>query len=443
MMDKMYEFDPKTTIKIVEDLATVWGITSSPMTFAYENKLYDIVAHIGCQKALNFKWYNDLPPETWAFFKSLCDTKNIKQCNFFRSPVFRFVINYLMFLTMLISYSSYVMTSIDDVNYTRAIARVWEYYTYIWAFGDFIEEAKRLFRGVFTTGDNSHRKLYIRFRQYIKDFWNLIDILSYILLIIALFVRHFYPSEDYNIARRLFSLSLLVMYLRFLEIFFISHRLGTQLLMIKEMLKDLIDFLYVMIIIIVGVGIYYHANLFPNHLAIFGPGSIETWSFWKVFYYPYWQLYGETFTEYLEGKDLSNCISNMTIFELDPSQERCPREEFSVPVVSAFYFLISNLLLVNLVIAKFSYTFDAVQTNSVKLWKYQRYTFVTDYESKIPSPFNLIFYLCPLYWILRCKKRSTCCLSEKQIKKTKKKKKMKREHRLEIQKIFAGRCINI
>ncbi|KAJ8320389.1 hypothetical protein KUTeg_001976 [Tegillarca granosa] len=318
LMDKLYEFDPKTTTKIVKSVSTIWGITSSPIQFAHENKLYDII----------------------------------------------------MFLTMLLSYSSYVMTSIDDDNYQRIIARIWEYYTYFWAFGDLIEEIKRLSGGIFfVESEKSHRRWYMRLWHYIKDFWNLIDILSYILLIIALFVRHFYQSENYNIARRLFSLSLLVMYLRFLQIFFISHRLGTQLLMIKEMLKDLVDFLYVMIIIIVGVGIYYHANLFPNHLAIFGPGSFETWSFWKVFYYPYWQIYGETFNEYLE---------------------------------------------VNLVIAKFSYTFDEVQTNSVKLWKYQRYTLVTEYQSRIPSPFNILAYLFPPYWILKyCSVR--CCCKQTQM----------------------------
>lgn len=61
--------------------------------------------------------------------------------------------------------------------------------------------------------------------------------LSYALLVTALFVRHFHPSEEFTIARRMFSLSLLIMYLRFLEAFLMSRRLGPTLIMIKEMVR--------------------------------------------------------------------------------------------------------------------------------------------------------------------------------------------------------------
>ena len=32
------------------------------------------------------------------------------------------------------------MTSVDDTNYRRDIAKIWEYYVYIWAGNDLIEE---------------------------------------------------------------------------------------------------------------------------------------------------------------------------------------------------------------------------------------------------------------------------------------------------------------
>lgn len=59
--------------------------------------------------------------------------------------------------------------------------------------------------------------------------------LSYIFLLAALLVRHLRPSEEYNAARRMYSLSLLVMYLRFLEAFLVYKRSGTTVIMIKEM----------------------------------------------------------------------------------------------------------------------------------------------------------------------------------------------------------------
>lgn len=66
------------------------------------------------------------------------------------------------------------------------------------------------------------------------------DLLSYALLIAALLVRHFYINESFTIARRMFALSLLVMYLRFLEVFLIHRKLGPTLIMIKEMVYTLV-----------------------------------------------------------------------------------------------------------------------------------------------------------------------------------------------------------
>lgn len=63
------------------------------------------------------------------------------------------------------------------------------------------------------------------------------DILSYFLLIMAFFLRHVFPSQTVTDARRMFSLSLLVMYLRFLEVFLVHRKMGPTLIMIKEMVN--------------------------------------------------------------------------------------------------------------------------------------------------------------------------------------------------------------
>lgn len=83
----------------------------------------------------------------------------------------------------------------------------------------------------------SHRSYYRRMKRYLYDFWNVVDLLSYSLLIAAMCVRHFRPSETFTVARRMFSLSLLVMYLKFLEVFLIHRKMGPTLIMIKEMVN--------------------------------------------------------------------------------------------------------------------------------------------------------------------------------------------------------------
>lgn len=46
----------------------------------------------------------------------------------------------MMFFTMLVMYSAFVLTSISTRYYVQDIARVFEYYVYFWGAGDFIEE---------------------------------------------------------------------------------------------------------------------------------------------------------------------------------------------------------------------------------------------------------------------------------------------------------------
>lgn len=65
----MYEEDTKHAIKLMDDEATVWKIKSSSLTFAYENVMYDVVAHTCSQKYINWRWYKKLPPDLWPFLK--------------------------------------------------------------------------------------------------------------------------------------------------------------------------------------------------------------------------------------------------------------------------------------------------------------------------------------------------------------------------------------
>lgn len=63
MMDRMYDENAKQAIDLMDTEAEIWGIHSSPLTFAYENFMYDVVAHTCSQKNMNRQWYNNLAPE--------------------------------------------------------------------------------------------------------------------------------------------------------------------------------------------------------------------------------------------------------------------------------------------------------------------------------------------------------------------------------------------
>lgn len=65
-------------------------------------------------------------------------------------------------------------------------------------------------------------------------------------------------------------------------------------------LNDLINFLAVAFFLVVGVGIYYHANLWPDDQSMWS-GDWTDWRIWTIVYYPYWQLYAEMNLGILEG----------------------------------------------------------------------------------------------------------------------------------------------
>lgn len=66
---------------------------------------------------------------------------------------------------------------------------------------------------------------------------------SHITLALALCLRQLLQSEGQIYTRNMFALSLLFMYLRFLETFLISEKAGTIVIMIKEMVPIFIFFL--------------------------------------------------------------------------------------------------------------------------------------------------------------------------------------------------------
>lgn len=81
-------------------------------------------------------------------------------------------------------------------------------------------------------------------------------------------------------------------------------------------IKDLFQFVLITLFVVLGVGIYYHANLWPDHHTFFDGGWTE-WRIWTILHLPYWQLYGEPNLDSLKGKH-KNILSIPTTFSITP-----------------------------------------------------------------------------------------------------------------------------
>ena len=72
IMDSMYQEDSQHAIDLMDDEAVVWGIHSSPLTFAYENFMYDVVAHTCSQKYMNISLLCKMISECICILFKLC-----------------------------------------------------------------------------------------------------------------------------------------------------------------------------------------------------------------------------------------------------------------------------------------------------------------------------------------------------------------------------------
>ena len=103
-----------------------------------------------------------------------------------------------------------------------------------------------------------------KLRDWISDFWNQVDCVSYTLFISAIVTRFYVPPAQFELVYWLFSFSLLVYFIRFSQLFFVVEQLGPKIIMIKKMVSSsLLEFYY----IVVGrVASFPSAHLPPDNL---------------------------------------------------------------------------------------------------------------------------------------------------------------------------------
>ncbi|XP_041467806.1 transient receptor potential cation channel subfamily M member 5-like [Lytechinus variegatus] len=225
-------------------------------------------------------------------------------------------------------------------------------------------------------------------QSWLLNYYYLVDAVCVIMFAAGTVIRH-YPGM-LDAARIIHSLTLVTFYIRLLHIFSVNKHLGPKLIMIMKMINDLLVFICILLVFVLAYGIACQAVLFPH--------VTDTRQMMKgIFYRSYFQIYGELFLEELEGR---NDCSNE-----DPQMEPCPANMWFGTSILAVYLFISNVLLLNLLIAMLNYTFALVQENTDVVWKFQRYSLIKDYYNRpiLAPPFIIISHIFILYsFILRC-----------------------------------------
>ncbi|XP_070535403.1 transient receptor potential cation channel subfamily M member 2-like isoform X2 [Ptychodera flava] len=307
-----------------------------------------------------------------------------KVIHFFKSPVVKFCYSTFSYIVFLLLFSYILLVKYDDLHFGAAIVLT------VWVTSLLFDEIRQIVQ-------QEAKGTRLKLLNWIKsDNWNIVDSICLAMFYIGLATRYFGAPE---IGRYIWAVDIWFFYFRMLHVFSMSRRIGPKVIMIRKMMVDLSFFIGILFVIMVGYGVAAQAVLSPGEES---PESL----FAGVFYRPYFQLYGELFLDEMSQDE--SCTDNQTLVDL--GIQKCSEYRWFALVLMALYMMLSNVLLLNLLIAMFSYTFAAVQDNTDIFWKYQRYGLIVEYQDRptLCPPLIILSHI----WLLVCCLHTRLCGSK-------------------------------
>ncbi|KAG7505818.1 transient receptor potential cation channel subfamily M member 4-like [Solea senegalensis] len=256
-----------------------------------------------------------------------------------------------------------------------------EFLLYFWVFTLVCEEIRQ----TFFVGSTF---ILQRMRNYIQDVWNKCDLTAITLFIVGLCCR--LTPWSYNFGRAVMAIDFMVFTLRLIHIFAIHKQLGPKIIIVGKMMKDVFFFLFFLAVWLMAYGV-------ANQALLYSYDPRPNWIFRRVFYRPYLHIFGQIPINEMDADKLVqvNCTNDAT--EIEAGEEPCMSTyaNWLVVILLVIYLLFTNIVLVNLLIAMFSYTFSKVQERSDTYWKFQRYNLIVEYHSRpcLAPPFIIISHL--------------------------------------------------
>ncbi|XP_019740378.1 transient receptor potential cation channel subfamily M member 4a isoform X1 [Hippocampus comes] len=298
---------------------------------------------------------------------------------FWFAPVTSFLGNVLMYFLFLVLFA-YVLL-VDFKSPSQGGPSKLEFLLYFWVFTLACEE----FRQSFFMPNNL---LLQRLKTYIQDKWNKCDLTAIVIFICALCCRMF--PWSFKFGRALMAVDYIVFTMRLIHIFAVHKQLGPKIIIVGKMMKDIFFFLFFLAVWLVAYGV-------ANQALLYSYDPRPDWIFRRVLHKPYMHIYGLLPMEEVDDELFQeiNCTDNRTLIQAGAEPCMNTYANWLVILLQTVYLLVTNILLINLLIAMFSYTFNKVQDHSDTYWKFQRYSLIVEYHSRpcLAPPFIIISHL--------------------------------------------------
>ena len=286
---------------------------------------------------------------------------------FYRAPIVKYIGTFISYTMFLLLYTSVALFNFE-----------WQYrpteiIVYVWLLILVVDESREIYL-------EPAKTITAKLRDHLSSVWNKLDFLIYLIAIVGFIFKNI--PGTFQVSRSLFAVNAALLYSRIFRVYHASLKLGPKLVIFHRMIPEIVTFMLLLIVFILGYGTASQALLNPKEKFQEEdiPGFIN-----NIIFLPYWQMYGEL--------NLENVVSlNKTVCYEDAFCEDFSLYNNVTLILLAIYLLIGNVMLLNLLIAIFTSVFDDVQENSKTVWKYEMYRLVEEYDEKpgMAPPFVIL-----------------------------------------------------
>ncbi|CAF0984122.1 unnamed protein product [Adineta steineri] len=308
---------------------------------------------------------------------------------FHGSPFIRMCYHFISYIWFLLVFSYMMLYHLDSPN-TLKIPHWTEIYVIITVSTMFCEEIRKL----------THEYKYRMVEQWgstgstiLTVLTNMFFIAPYLLFYLGLIFRYTgYDDKIFTTGRIIWAFDLELWYLGSLKFVVALKSVGPKLFMLKNMLRDLAAFFYMIFIAIAAYGVVSRALILYQQIPFTASDIFRT-----IFYEPYWFIYGD-----VSDKDLLDQI-------ISDDKQSLVAEATATHILLALHMLFINILILNLLIAVFTDTIDKVKENTEFYWRCQRYSFIREYFEQPPCAYPPLIIFSHIILFIRYIYSNSCC----------------------------------
>jgi len=416
-----------------------YGVRGEKMKFmnslelAYLADNMNFIAHPACQAVVDRQWrngrhHNDkrspdgkllvnqgpIVPDwipwvggielSWELFK-----------NKMVSPAYKFKMDAIQYGCVLLLQSYCVLR---NLKVEKPSDMVVEHVLAVWYLGLIFEEIRSMF-------DDGWGKVFLK--RWWKNQWNKLDVAMYILFFITYGIRLTFAREQAGDPYRMnaintshgvggkgmYGLICLIMYIRAFQYLSNNEGLGPKILVLGDLTTSLMQYLVLLALFIVAFGIFMEALANPTFTLDSNPNGglgSQDWSLTlhNVLYRPYFQMYGELMLEDISSE--TRCLGHTPFTGCSTGFEA-----IALPVAISIYMIVTSLMILNMLIADFTLTFERSLETASRTFKMNKFDLLQQYDSKpnLPVPLSLFWSLpirfvgnVPVMWSIV---RGCCC----------------------------------